>query len=60
MNFSFTPPFLQRMLNADSVPGFVREAGVLALGFARLCFQALSLSVFNYFSGVFPPLKDKG
>ena len=55
MSFSFNPPFIQGRVNADSVPGFVREASVLALGFSTLCFQALSF--FNYFSGIFPPLE---
>lgn len=59
MNFSFTWPFIQCLLNRDSVPGFVREASVLALGSSRFGFRALSvsLSLFNYFSGIFPPLK---
>ena len=48
VSFSFNPPFIQGRVNADSVPGFVREASVLALGFSTLCFQALSF--FNYFS----------
>lgn len=56
MNSSFTLSFIQCMLNADSVPGFVREASMLALGFSRFCFQALSLP-FRYFSSIFPPLK---
>ena len=34
MSFSFNPPFIQGRVNADSVPGFVREASVLALGFS--------------------------
>lgn len=55
VSFSFNPPFIQGRVNADSVPGFVREASVLALGFSTLCFQALSF--FNYFSGIFPPLE---
>lgn len=46
MNFSFILSFIQCALNADSVPGFVREASRLALGFSRFCFQALSLSLF--------------
>ena len=55
VNFSFTQPFIQCILNANSVPGFVREASTLALGFPTFCFQALSL--FNYFSDIFSPLK---
>lgn len=43
MNFSFTQPFIQCILNANSVPGFVREASTLALGFPTFCFQARSL-----------------
>lgn len=51
MNFSFTRPFIQCILNANSVPGFVREASTLV----RFAFK-LSLSVY-YFSGTFSPLK---
>lgn len=51
VNFSFTQPFIQCILNANSVPGFVREASTLALGFSRFCFQTLSL--FNYLSDIF-------
>lgn len=40
---SFTRPFIQCLLNTDSVPGFVREASTLALGFSRFGSQALSL-----------------
>lgn len=41
---SFTPPFIQGRVNADSVPGFVREASVLALASQGFAFK-LSLSL---------------
>lgn len=50
MNFSFNRPFIQFILNTDSVPDFVREANMLVLGFSRFCFQALSPLSVSFFS----------
>lgn len=44
MSCSFTPPFIEGGVNADSVPGFVREASVLALASQGFAFK-LSLSL---------------
>lgn len=57
MSCSFTPPFIEGGVNADSVPGFVREASVLALASQGFAFKlSLSLTTSQAF---FFPLKLK-
>lgn len=59
MNFSFILSFIQCTLNADSVPGFVREASA-GLGLLKvLLSSSLSLS-FITSQAFFPPLKAEG
>lgn len=55
MNFPFIRPFIQCILNTDTVPDFVREASMLAPGSSRFCFPACALSLFNYFSAAYAP-----
>lgn len=52
MNFPFVRPFIQWVLNTDTVPGFVREASTLAPGSSRLCSPVRAGSLFNYFSAL--------